>query len=101
MHDQVSGLKEKGIEAASLCSTTPPAEVAEVCNPNQMATHTSDKQIKRQLVMGHPYLRLLYTTPETLFGARYEQYFQRCYSQKQLVRLVIDEVRSIQISCVS
>ena len=42
--------------------------------------------------MNHPHLRLLYTTPETLFGARYEQYFQKCYQQKQLVRMVIDEV---------
>lgn len=42
--------------------------------------------------MGHPHLRLLYTTPETLFGARYESYFQKCYQQRQMVRMVIDEV---------
>jgi hypothetical protein len=52
----------------------------------------ADKQIKKQLVMGHPHLRLLYTTPETLFGARYESYFQKCYNQRQMVRMVIDEV---------
>jgi len=51
-----------------------------------------DKQIKKQLVMGHPHLRLLYTTPETLFGARYDSYFSKCYQQGQMVRMVIDEV---------
>jgi bloom syndrome protein len=30
MHDQVSSLQEKGIQAASLCSTTPPGDIAEV-----------------------------------------------------------------------
>lgn len=42
--------------------------------------------------MGHPKLRLLYTTPETLFGKQYEADFRRCHRQKQIVRLVIDEV---------
>ena len=30
MHDQVSSLQERGIQAASLCSTTQPSAVAEV-----------------------------------------------------------------------
>jgi bloom syndrome protein len=42
--------------------------------------------------MGHPQLRILYTTPESLFSQRYEDYFGKAYRQKQIVRLVVDEV---------
>lgn len=53
----------------------------------------ANDQIKRQLRMGHPELRLLYTTPETLFAARYSADFDIAYKQQQIVRLVVDEVR--------
>lgn len=50
--------------------------------------------------MGHPEMRLLYTTPETLLSDKYHADFERCYRQKQLVRMVIDEVstRSCRIT---
>ena len=43
--------------------------------------------------MGHPQMRLLYITPETLFGGKYAADLSRCHRQKQLVRMVVDEVR--------
>ena len=46
--------------------------------------------------MGHPELRLLYVTPETLFTARVNGFLRAAHSQRQLARLVIDEV-----SCLS
>lgn len=49
-------------------------------------------QIKTQLRMGHPELRLLYVTPETLFSAKISHDLRIAYDQKQLSRLVIDEV---------
>lgn len=42
--------------------------------------------------MGHPQMRLLYITPETLFGGKYAADLARCYRQKQLIRLIVDEV---------
>ena len=43
--------------------------------------------------MGHPELRLLYLTPETLFGRKIEFELTIAYDQKQINRLIIDEVR--------
>lgn len=45
--------------------------------------------------MCHPEMRLLYITPETLFGGKYSADLLRCHHQKQLVRLVVDEVCAI------
>ena len=45
--------------------------------------------------MGHPEIRLLYITPETLFSRRYAAMFRQAYKQKQLNRLVVDEVSGI------
>ena len=52
-------------------------------------------QIRKQLKMGHPEIRLLYITPETLFSKRYANMFIEAYKQKQLNRLVVDEVSRI------
>lgn len=41
--------------------------------------------------MGHPELRLLYVTPESLFKKDYEPCFRKAYEQKQIARFVIDE----------
>lgn len=92
MNDQIDALHDRGLEAASLCSSTPPAEIKEVRPLVSLIDPATYEQIKRQLAMGHPRLRLLYTTPETLFSKQYEDSFKRCHRQKQLVRLVIDEV---------
>jgi bloom syndrome protein len=60
----------------------------------------TDPQIKRQLGMGHPEIRLLYMTPETLFSNKIRADIQRAYEQKQLNRLVVDEAHVIQVSLV-
>ncbi|TXT13064.1 hypothetical protein VHUM_01465 [Vanrija humicola] len=80
IRDQVSGLQHKGIEAYQLSEKTSPEDI---------------KEIKRQLSMGHPRLRLLYVTPETLFSAKYQTHFDRAYQQRQIVRLVVDEAHVI------
>lgn len=48
--------------------------------------------------MGHPRLRLLYVTPETLFSSKYQAEFDLAYHQRQIVRLVIDEAHVIDVS---
>ncbi|EIW72643.1 hypothetical protein TREMEDRAFT_72833 [Tremella mesenterica DSM 1558] len=83
MEDQLQGLRKRGIKAAVLCEKTPKDEEAE---------------IKRQLTMGHPELRLLYLTPESLFSKRHEYHLRRAYEQKQLVRLVVDEAHVLDVS---
>lgn len=91
MEDQVASLKDRGIQAAMLCEKTPHAEVLEVSR-RAIPPDFVDQEIKRQLSMGHPELRILYVTPETLFSKKYEHQFRLAYRQKQLVRLVVDEV---------
>lgn len=59
--------------------------------------HELTVQIKRQLRLGHPQLRLLYVTPETLFSPKYTVEFDIAYRQKQLVRLVVDEVSNLAL----
>jgi hypothetical protein len=54
--------------------------------------------MKRQLHMGHPEIRLLYLTPETLFSPRYGTYIAKAYEQRQIRRLVIDEAHVIGVS---
>lgn len=48
--------------------------------------------------MGHPRLRLLYLTPETLFSPKYKSDIDVCARQGQLNRLVIDEAHVIEVS---
>ena len=88
MRDQVTGLRAKGIQAFQLSEKTEWAEVLQVAGSWNLA----DTQIRRQMRMGHPELRLLYVTPETLFSSKYSQELDIAYRQKQLVRLVVDEV---------
>jgi hypothetical protein len=54
--------------------------------------------MKRQLHMGHPQIRVLYLTPETLFSPRYGTYIAKAYEQRQIRRLVIDEAHVIGVS---
>ena len=42
--------------------------------------------------MGHPEIRLLYLTPESLFSAKYKDVLEKAYKQGQIRRLVVDEV---------
>lgn len=53
---------------------------------------SADAKIKHQIKMGHPQIRLLYMTPETLLGAKIRYELDKAYEQGQLNRLVVDEV---------
>ncbi|KAK4688897.1 MFS transporter, SIT family, siderophore-iron:H+ symporter, partial [Tremellales sp. Uapishka_1] len=81
MRDQVQGLKARNIKAEMLCTESSPAEIYE---------------IRRQLGMATPEMRLLYTTPESLFSPKYLEIFRRAYSRGQLRRLVVDEAHVIE-----
>ena len=79
-----------------LFERTPFDESAEVTAPppplSPSTCTAADSQIRRQLKMGHPQLRLLYVTPEGLFGGRNADAFWTAYRQKQIRRIVVDEV---------
>ena len=74
-------------------------EAVYVCHPCLLAVCGLTCQIKKQLKMGHPELRLLYITPETLFTSKLEQELEIAYKQKQINRLIIDEVSPIVTIC--
>ncbi len=94
MKDQVSGLQKKDVKAAMLCDETEVSEV-EKMSPCTISQYFTDiKQIKKQLKMGHPEIRLLYLTPESLFSKKYKEALWMAYKQEQLRRLVVDEVSS-------
>jgi bloom syndrome protein len=99
MKDQVDGLKAKGVQVAMICekSSTEEEKEASVLL-SCLSTHFSPDQVKRQLRMGHPEIRLLYLTPETLFSRRHQNDIKRAYDQKQIRRLVIDEAHVIEVS---
>lgn len=96
MKDQVRGLKAKGIKAEMLYEKSPPQEMAYVRVLIAWLRDVRDSwlmiQVKKQLRMGHPELRLLYVTPETLFSTRISEELRVANKQGQLIRLVIDEV---------
>lgn len=93
MKDQVAALKDKGIEAAMLYEKSLDKDVAYVSNGVDGLGYTAKPlQIKKQLRMGHPDLRILYLTPETLFSHRCSSELEVAYKQRQLRRLVVDEV---------
>lgn len=110
MQDQVTGLRARGVVALQLNENTTLAEHQEVrpflsssrsCSAlrdseraEQDALKCSiqaDIQIKRQLGMGHPQLKLLYVTPESLLNQAYAPHFAKAYAQKQIARIVVDE----------
>ncbi|KAJ7213916.1 P-loop containing nucleoside triphosphate hydrolase protein [Mycena pura] len=80
MKDQVSGLREKGINVASLTSETSPAD---------------RKEIIRDLSSGHTVNRLLYITPEKLCTPEFLQLLSDVYENQELNRLVVDEAHCI------
>lgn len=83
MHDQVNDLTERGIDAMIACQTT---------------TAEDKIRILRELKLGHPKLRLLYITPESLFTSTYLDALKICHQRRQLRRLVIDEAHCIDVS---
>ncbi|KAJ6508301.1 ATP-dependent DNA helicase [Mycena sanguinolenta] len=80
MKNQVSGLREKHIAAASFTSET---------------SFTEKKEITHDLSSGHPVNRLLYITPEKLCSGEFMQILTKLYEQKELNRLVVDEAHCI------
>ncbi|KAJ7231453.1 ATP-dependent DNA helicase [Mycena haematopus] len=80
MHDQVNGLKEKGIDAVLLTSSTPETE----------ARHIQKRLYSREKPM------LLYLTPERLkVSENTKSMLSQLYRSKELARFVIDEAHCI------
>ena len=55
-------------------------------------------QIEKDLASGHPYARLLYITPESLFSPKFLKSIKIVVAQKELRRLVVDEAHCISVS---
>ncbi|OCF39886.1 hypothetical protein I317_06323 [Kwoniella heveanensis CBS 569] len=77
MEDQLRGLHKKGIRAEMLGEKITDAKLAE---------------IRKEMRLGHPKIRLLYVTPESLLSPRHKAMFDKTYEQRQMARLVVDEV---------
>ncbi|OXH40687.1 ATP-dependent DNA helicase [Cryptococcus neoformans] len=80
MSDQVKDLTSRGIKAVQLSEYTTLAE---------------HNEVRRQMRMGHPEIRLLYVTPEMLLSDKHRSTFDTAYAQKQIARLVVDEAHVI------
>ncbi|WVO21887.1 uncharacterized protein IAS62_003207 [Cryptococcus decagattii] len=80
MSDQVKDLTNRGIKAVQLSEYT---------------TLTEHNEVRRQMRMGHPEIRLLYVTPEMLLSDKHRSTLDTAYAQKQIARLVVDEAHVI------
>ncbi|EJT98732.1 ATP-dependent DNA helicase [Dacryopinax primogenitus] len=80
MSNQVTTLREKGVNVASLCSDTSQAEKS---------------RITKDLSSGHPRIRLLYITPEKLASAEFSKLMMKVYDNRQVMRLIVDEAHCI------
>nr|ODN81261.1 ATP-dependent DNA helicase [Cryptococcus depauperatus CBS 7841] len=80
MTDQVAGLVSRGIRAIQL---------------SEYSTLEEHNEVRRQMRMGHPEMRLLYVTPEMLLSDKHRSTFDIAYRQKQIARLVVDEAHVI------
>lgn len=80
MSDQVKDLTSRGIKAVQL---------------NEYTTLAEHNEVRRQMRMGHPEIRLLYVTPEMLLSDKHRSTFDTAYAQKQVARLVVDEAHVI------
>ncbi|WVQ78189.1 hypothetical protein IAT38_000272 [Cryptococcus sp. DSM 104549] len=80
MSDQVQDLQARGIKAVQL---------------SEYSTQAEHNEVRRQLALGHPEIRLLYVTPEMLLGDRHKATFDKAYSIRQVARLVVDEAHVI------
>ncbi|WVF72326.1 hypothetical protein IAT40_007139 [Kwoniella sp. CBS 6097] len=80
MEDQLRGLHRKGIRAEMLGEKITDAKLAE---------------IRKEMRLGHPTIRLLYVTPESLLSPRHKAMFDKTYEQRQMARLVVDEAHVI------
>ncbi|WVQ98604.1 hypothetical protein IAU59_005734 [Kwoniella sp. CBS 9459] len=80
MEDQLRGLHKKGIRAEML---------------GEKITDDKLTEIRKEMRLGHPKIRLLYVTPESLLSPRHKGMFDKTHEQKQMARLVVDEAHVI------
>ncbi|ODN84815.1 hypothetical protein L202_00683 [Cryptococcus amylolentus CBS 6039] len=80
MADQVEDLTQRGIKAVQLSEYT---------------TWEQHNEVRKQMKMGHPEIRLLYVTPEMLLSDKHKSTFDIAYRQRQIARLVVDEAHVI------
>lgn len=79
-NNQVSFLRNAGIQVETINSTTP----------------QSDKQrILQDLQCGHPLTRLLYVTPEYCQGDHFRRILRTIHLQKELARIAVDEAHCV------
>ncbi|KAL4906484.1 hypothetical protein BDW74DRAFT_190135 [Aspergillus multicolor] len=80
MTDQVNALQALGVPVATINSTISVAE---------------RRLIAEDLLSGHPRIRLLYVTPELCQNNTFRQNLKIMHSQRELVRIAIDEAHCI------
>ncbi|KAL4944937.1 hypothetical protein BDV06DRAFT_209925 [Aspergillus oleicola] len=80
MTDQVRALQQLNIPVATINSTTP---------------MDRRQAIMQDLLSGHPRIRLLYVTPELCQTDIFRRNLQTIHSQRELVRIAIDEAHCI------
>ncbi|EEH43381.1 uncharacterized protein PADG_08306 [Paracoccidioides brasiliensis Pb18] len=80
MVDQVTALEANGIPVATINSTT---------------TLTRRREIVKDLLSGHPTLRLLYVTPEFCQTDSFRRNLQTVHVQGELARIAIDEAHCV------
>ncbi|KAG7562648.1 hypothetical protein FFLO_01915 [Filobasidium floriforme] len=80
MKNQVEALRGYGVKVHILSSET---------------TFPERQEIEKDLASGHPYARLLYITPESLFSPKFLKSIKIVVGQKELRRLVVDEAHCI------
>lgn len=100
MNNQVAALEAAHIPVATLNSTSSLTDRSAVINdlccgiyyPNQLE-NVSD--VAYFLASGHPYIRLLYITPEYTLTLSFQRCLQVIHAQRELARFVIDEAHCI------
>ncbi|OAX78330.1 hypothetical protein ACJ72_07365 [Emergomyces africanus] len=80
MVDQVAALEANGIPVATINSTTP---------------LTKRREIVKDLLSGHPIIRLLYVTPEFCQTDSFRRNLQTVHLQGELARIAIDEAHCV------
>lgn len=103
-------MRDKDVAVASLTSETSPTDKKEVRGRQAVRCCLRIYQIVRDLASGHPVNRLLYSkvagisgrvvsltlvTPEKLCTPEFIQILSKLYEQKELNRLVVDEVSNL------
>ena len=80
MNNQVTALRDAGVEVATLNSQTP---------------MTTKLDILADLQSGHPYTRLLYVTPEYCQAENFRKLLCTVHKQNELSRVAVDEAHCI------